>query len=149
MCDISTKSDFKTKTIYKVCIKLNGRYFACFSRAEIKIGKIPRRTNEMIVARDMKEAEIESSMNLNMFSYIYGGWGNDNPIIENKTTGFATLNDAKKLLTKIETPLLCILKLKIGGEIYHGTGKGITDDNNLWKAITYAGSEILSFEEIM
>ena len=131
MCDISIKTNLKSKTIYKVAFKDDNEYFAIFSLLNLKIGKVS-------VPSSIKES--------------YENCGNYNPLMVDKTSGFSSLRAAKRLLNYKLSPSyyhhkIVILKMKIRGNIFKGTSDKIAlyFPNDF---ITYAGEEIISMEEV-
>lgn len=131
MCDIKTKTNLTTKTVYKVVRKEDKDYYAYFSGFPIKIGKVDLHWDDKHNDNFMKYNPAS-----NLYNYIMTG----------KTSGFAKLISAQKL-HKVLNYANVILKMKLGGEIWKGTGKNISD-NISERIITYAGTEILSFKEI-
>ena len=131
MCDISIKTNLKSKTIYKVAFKDYNEYYAVFSHLNLKIGKVSVPSN----IKGRYEYEV-----------IY------NPLMVDKTSGFASLRAAKRLLNhKLSCSYynnkIVILKMKIRGNILKGTSDKIA----LYfpkDFITYAGEEIISMEEV-
>ena len=140
MCNITKKTDKETVTIYKVVIKYKRRYYSVFSGVKIKIGGVTPQTN-----RDFKRIDnlTNGGWRYNAFSPLY------NNIMPGKTSGFATLESAKSLAeddSRVYSSRI-VLKIVLGGEIWEGDALDISHrvPNT---AIVYAGSKILSFEEV-
>jgi len=135
MCDINKKTDLTTKIIYKVVRILDGKYYAYYSGLPIEIGKVDSSWED-------KKHKWPDYLHYK-FTRLY----NNNMI--GKTSGFATLKAAMilKQNCKYYQDTTTILKIKLGGEIWKGNGKNISSviSNDI---VTYAGTEILSFEEI-
>lgn len=131
MCDISIKTNLKSKTIYKVAFKDDNEYFAIFSLLNLKIGKVSVPSN----IKDYYKYDV-----------IY------NPLMVDKTSGFSSLRAAirllnYKLISGYYHHKIVILKMKIRGNILKGT----SDRISLYfpkDFITYAGEEIVSMEEV-
>ena len=134
MCDIKNKTLLKTMTVYKAVGKTNtGDYISPFAHAPITTGKVPFFT----------------------ISEIKNWWYNTSHPLHGKVSGFARKRDAEILSNHIKANPFAypenmkILKIKLGGTILIGTTNMILHENILsWNHITYAGSEILSIEEI-
>lgn len=139
MCNISTPSKYKTKTIYKVVIKVNDAfplspsvtYLSAFTNQPVKVGLV------------------SDVINLNELHYPYTDISARayNKHMINRTSGFASLKTAKLLISKtIDKTKYTILKITIAGDVMKGTTDFI---HYLPKHLkTYAGKEILSIEEI-
>jgi len=123
MCDINKKTKLKTVTGYKLCWKEKDTYYSHIVRSRIDLGKInsPRES-------------------VNVFNYNY--------IMKQfkLCTILKKLAVARKHYHSSNISTLVLLKITLGGIIYKGTDRGYTNmlDNN----IVYAGSEILSYQEI-
>jgi len=132
MCNIHTKTDLKTITVYKAVVKIDEDYYSCFAGTKIELGKVKRQTFKRV-----HKALYYS----NLFS-IGGLFYNKHMV--GKCSGFQLPDDAKIL--KIFTDGKTILKIVLGGTIWLGDASNIyfeiPDDH-----IVYAGSEIISFEE--
>jgi hypothetical protein len=73
-----------------------------------------------------------------------------NPLMVGKTSGFAKFSIAKKLcgdLSYFEDTLV-ILRVILGGTILQGTTKNIHTDLIPEDEVTYAGTEVIDFEEV-
>lgn len=147
MCNINKKTKYKTRIIYKVCYKCGDNYYSIFAGMKIEIGK---------TADSIRLSHLPiNSRYIGFNQYEIGdGLYNDNLI--GRTSGFKDKEAAFKLLKRqylikdnnnvIEAEPV-VLKIKIGGSIFQGNSRlislGFPNDK-----VTYAGSEILSFEEI-
>ena len=150
MCNINKKSYFETKTVYKAVKKIDGRYFSFYSGFEIKVGSVdPNWTlsDENFVGIKCKWKPI---IWLAVRPYLESMplW---NKNIVGKVTGFGSEKWARLVFEKTRFHKsnvdFAILKMVLGGDIMHGNAVGICrwiPDN----VTTWAGSEILSFEEI-
>jgi hypothetical protein len=149
MCNINSKTDLKTKTIYKAVKKYRGRYFSYFSGFEIKLGPVDLdwKVTKLAAIEGLEERNLLHARPYNpTMEFLY----NENMV--GKTSGFGEEKWAKHLAFgrsryHMKEVHLAILKIKLGGEIWEGTaakiGAGIPVDIK-----TYAGTEILSFEEL-
>ena len=130
MCDISKKSKFKTKTVYKaVVLCSDGTYLSAFAGAPLAVGLVPNFRKDQL---------------------RYSGWFNPSHPLHGKISGFAQKQDALKLSEAdylLSHPIR-VLKIKLGGTILVGSTKGIDSQLIPPNHITYAGTEILSMEEI-
>jgi hypothetical protein len=142
MCDINKKTEYTTRTVYKVVHKFDDNYYALYSGLPITIGKVDAKWKPSKI----QTIDIINACSFNSFSrdsHFY----NSNMI--GKTSGFADLKAAKIL--KQDTyqcgGIMVILEIKFGGEIWEGSSRGILDDD-FDDYIVYAGTEILSFKEI-
>jgi hypothetical protein len=138
MCNITKKTNKETIIVYKAVIRVKKRYYACFSGIKIKVGKVKPQTN-----RDYNRIENR---------FLLDGWRYDtlsmfyNKNMVGKTSGFATLKSAESLAYDGYGSRI-VLKIVLGGEIWRGNAVKISSsvpDN----AVVYAGTEILSFEEV-
>jgi hypothetical protein len=149
MCDISKPTKFKTKTVYKVVAKVNDRYRSVLSFSTLSIGKVMPLTR--LEALYGNQIGTDSVNYLNEHDVFF----NHNMV--NRVSGFGRKDDAEVFMrdcgggdiidiVREHFPVV-ILKLKLGGSIMEGT------TNRIDKFIpnhhkTYAGTEILSMEEI-
>jgi hypothetical protein len=142
MCNLIKKIERKTVTVYKVVIspnRLEG-YYACFSGVKIVVGKVKPQTNK-----------IYDRMSKYMFPNDYTtrntGWSrwmfSENMV--GKSSGFAKLSNARKLRSFRSN--YKILKIVLGGEIWEGDASRI-GSRIRYDERTFAGTEILSFEEV-
>jgi len=134
MCDISKKTTFKRKTVYKAVIKNKEHYYSYFAGTPIEIGKVnPQQGNSF----GTPEYKLFFPNNIHY-----------NPNMIGRCSGFFAKEDAKKFVH--ESPAgTRLLKIVLGGEIMQGTTAKICSPGCIpWDHITYAGTEILSFEEI-
>lgn len=139
MCDINKKTKYTTRIVYKVVHKIDGNYYALYSGLPISIGKVDARWRLSKLKEDIRD-------NYDFSNFTTDTWFYNRNII-GKTSGFAILKAAKILKSESHREDKKILKIKLGGEIWKGTSKNILSkyfDNY----IVYAGTEILSFEEI-
>jgi hypothetical protein len=140
MCDINEKTKFKTKTIYKVVEKHNDKYYSVFAAKEISVGKVSPLTPEEVI--ENLEIMGWSYVDPREYTHPVSPKFNDNMV--GKTSGFAKIGPAKALQMGNEKEV--VLKMVIGGDIMKGTSANIAGlDPNY---ITYAGTEILSMEEV-
>ena len=124
MCNINTKTDLKTKTIYKAVKKYNGRYFAYFSGLEIKLGPVDPnwKVTKFFKSFYSRERNLLHARSYNpTMEILY----NSNMI--GKTSGFGEQKWAKQLAFgksryRVKEIDLAILKIKLGGEIW---GRGV------------------------
>ena len=126
MCDINKKTKLKTKTIYKVVIQKDEEYLAVYSKMPISIGEIDKNFN------CVSHPKISSLYNENMIG---------------RTSGFGSKKVAFLLKNHTWRSDLVILKMVIGGDIMQGTTAKISGELPEHYT-TYAGTEILSFEEV-
>ena len=147
MCNINKKTKYKTRIIYKVCYKCKDNYYSIFAGMKIEIGKI---------ADFIRLSHLPINSRYIVFhQYKIGDWLYNNNLI-GRTSGFKDKEVAFELLRRqlsfednnnviVAEPV--VLKIKIGGSIFQGDSSlishGLPNDK-----VTYAGSEILSFEEI-
>lgn len=150
MCNIRTKTDLKEVTIYKLVLqsKRNGGYYSFFAGFPIKVGPVPIFRRRQV------------PVNLKGFN-IYGrGQGLYNKNLRGRTSGFAAFQVAKTLadydrnrnkkwgnVYNGNEGVIKILKIQLGGSIYEGTSASIADCISDFETV-YAGSEILSIEEV-
>jgi hypothetical protein len=135
MCNITKKTDKKTVTVYKAVIKDGENYYAFFSGIKIGVGTV--------------KPQIDADYVKNI--YLYRGYFKHDSIYnENmvgKTSGFAKHKTAKLLLSECFYTEAVILKMVLGGEIWEGNAEHIACEINP-SEVVYAGTEILSFEEV-
>ena len=141
MCDIRNKTDLSKITVYKlVKTDIQNNYYAFYSGLPIQLGKIELDWDGSKIERTFFDQYDFQDF---IHSFLFNGFMNG------KMSGFATLEMAKKLLSKTVYggDNKTILKIELGGEIWKGTSKNISiyipDDG-----IIYAGTEVLSFKEI-
>jgi hypothetical protein len=146
MCNINKKTKLKTKTVYKVVWKHNGDFYSVFTLKKLSLGKVKPLTKEE--ARHNK-VDLDRPNNNNFIyfdrsEYIY----NQNMI--NKVSGFERRRDAEVLKSDLNIyggPV--ILRAVLVGTILKGTGDGIRSlFDGRPDVKTYAGTEILSMEEV-
>ena len=132
MCDIKQKTQLKTMTVYKVVKWKGGEYISYFAEAPIRVGKLP----------NWKKSELRN------------WWINPSHPLHNKVSGFLRKEHAIITAEHVRRAHRCdnnvhILKIKLGAPILKGTTGHIISSKFLtWNGITYAGSEILSFEDV-
>ena len=142
MCRLIRKTNRKTVTVYKVVTtpyRLEG-YYACFSGVKIEVGKVQPQT-----------IKIYDRMSKYLFPNDYTtrntGWSrwmfSENMV--GKSSGFAKLSNARKLRSARTN--YKILKIVLGGEIWEGDASQICSQVR-YSEKTFAGTEILSFEEV-
>lgn len=139
MCDVNIRTKYTTRIVYKVVHKIGEKYYALYSGLPIRLGNVDKRWR----LSKLKES-IRDSYDFNVFTS--DEWSYNRNIV-GKTTGFALLEAAKILKQESSKEDKTVLKIKLGGEIWKGTGKNILS-SYFDKYIVYAGSEILSFEEV-
>lgn len=151
MCDINKKTRLKSVAVYKVCIKIDNKYYAYFSGMEVKVGKVknlPFYTNE--------NGSYGIFKNRYVYKTLTGGSAyspNYNENLIGKTSGFKLMKVAKILFTRVnilKPNSIVIVKLLIAGDIMQGTGEGILrGSQNISSSTVYAGTQILAVKEIM
>ena len=144
MCDISKKTRRKSVTVYKAVL-IDGKHFkSVFSRMIIKTGEVSKR----FLSHDKRHHD-------NDYSHLY----NENMV--GRTSGFKSKEDAfalaksmiensSEMIKDQQTKLpydVTVIKMVLGGNIMQGTTCMISD-NISDKNKTFAGTKILSFEEI-
>ena len=137
MCDISKPTKLKEITVYKVATKSQSGYLSAFVEAPIKLGEV--KPFEMTGILVLKYGYNSALFNINMIR---------------RSSGFKSKEAAQKLADffannsedENNNENLIVLKIKLGGSIMRGTSNyiGGIDASH----ITYAGTEILSIEEI-
>lgn len=149
MCNIHKKTYFTTKTIYKAVKKMQGRYFSFYSGFEIKLGPVDPEWSLSKLDSSIK-CKWRASTWMGVRPYL-PSMTLYNPDIVGKVTGFGKEKWAKLVFNKprFQKPDVefAILKMVLGGDIMKGDATGVAKfipD----KIVTWAGSEILSFEEI-
>lgn len=132
MCKLIRKTKKETVTVYKTVLRVvheDGEYYtAFFSGVRIKLGKVKQQTRED-----------------KCFHRYIPGTQHWNEIMVGKSSGFANLKPAIKLGRCTKNS--CVLKIVLGGEIWEGDASRIAIDIDFKEKI-YAGTEILSFEEV-
>jgi hypothetical protein len=136
MCNITKKTKKKTVTVYKAVYKLGKYYYSCFAGTRITVGKVKPQTEKDY----NKISNITDSANF--FETYDQNWNNQ---MVGKTSGFAKKSNAVKLSPCYSNR--CVIKIQLGGEIWQGDAYNISS-NIPYDEITYAGTEILSFEKI-
>lgn len=139
MCNVNIKTKYTTRIVYKVVNKIADNYHALYSGLPIRIGKVDARWKLSKLKEDILD-------NYDFINFTPVDWTYNSNII-GKTTGFANLKAAKILQKGTHREANTILKIKLGGEIWKGTSKNILSES-FDNHIVYAGSKILSFEEI-
>ena len=139
MCDINKKTQRKTVVVYKVVEKKGGKYFSCLSGMRLNVG---------ILNPKYRSRYIENQyFNTNMIGKTSGFKLKSDAILYCKEIRRKTPDYLAGYLPKIKKGDLIILKIVLGGEIMEGTAnnicESIRDDH-----ITFAGSKILSFNEV-
>jgi len=143
MCDIRQQTNLKTKTVYKVVYKANGKYYAVFSGLRLEIGFVQKMLRfDSVIEDDNKDASILQSFN----SFHKTSSTCYNPLMSGRTSGFSSLK-AAEILARCCYPSI-ILKIQLGGSILKGTSANILRDPTFQRYITYAGTEVLSIKEI-
>ena len=132
MCDIKEKTQLKTMTVYKAVYRNDkDEYLSPFAETPVEIGKVPNFTREVLCGmfQDILHP---------MRGHISGCLKKAHAIIISKASCFDNWQNNMK-----------IVKIKLGGDILKGSTSGILDENELTSnGIIYAGSEILSIEEV-
>jgi hypothetical protein len=134
MCDLREKTDLKTVTVYKTVTKVRNSYYSYFAGTKIKLGKVRKQTKKA-------PKIIKYRMNYNFYipdTFHY------NEYMVGKCSGFEYLEDANALGGRYYN----VLKIVLGGEIWVGTTKNISTHSIPPSNRIYAGTEILSFEEV-
>lgn len=149
MCDISKNTDLKTVTAYKVVMKREekgkAQYYSWFAGTPLKVGIPTKQTHELY--------NTMSKLFDRSLRYYCLGENYFNKNMVGKTSGFEKKEDAFSLLNDITSysfkPMLnvCVIELKLKGEIMQGTAARITLSIPSHH-ITYAGTEIVSIKEI-
>lgn len=135
MCDIKQKTQLKTMTVYKaVCKRRENNYLSPFALTPIQVGKVPDFTLYFTLHKKSYYQDYQHPMTGHI-------------------SGFARLKDAiicsELNCFKDKEGYMKVLKIKLGGSILMGTTANIANKHVLpWNHITYAGSEILSIEEL-
>jgi hypothetical protein len=132
MCNLKEKTELKTVTVYKAVEKHKGKYYSFFAGTKIEIGEVKPQTPENI-CKEMRSncATLYSCDEPNYNEHMVG-----------KCSGFEKKIDAQTLAEGLP-----VLKVVLRGEIWIGDATQI-DSNINENSIIYAGTEILSFEEI-
>lgn len=139
MCDISIQTRFKTKTVYKVAYQILGAYYSMFAGMLLNIGQVSKMP---LYKGGVHHRFIRYKECPELF----------NPHMQGRTSGFKTKRAALELVKNtlnVEIPAMSytvILKIKLGGNIIQGTSAGIGGVSSRY--VTYAGTEILSLEEV-
>ena len=147
MCNISKPTQLKTITVYKIVYKAEGKYFGLYSHMPVVLGTVPKIDNSTEI-----ELKVKAILGRKL-SFWGSGWAGHNPLMPGKISGFAKRSVAKQLIEcTSERPIeeatsIIIIKIKLGGTILMGTSENISNGINI-NHITYAGTEILSIEEI-
>ena len=139
MCDVNIRTKYTTRIVYKVVHKIADKYYALYSGLPIRIGNVDKRWRLSKLKESIQDKYDFSSFTSDNWSY--------NRNIIGKTTGFTDLKAANILKRESHREDKTILKMKLGGEIWKGTSRNILSEH-FDNYIVYAGSEILSFEEI-
>ena len=153
MCDIKKETKYKSRIVYKVCYKIDDQYYSYFAGMLIKEGKVETRTQSphkylLLTIPELGITDYHQGENL------------FNKNLVGRTSGFASLDIAEQFILRLKLqninfyklrylkPRVVLLKVKIGGSIFKGSTKNISFYTPS-DGVTYAGSEILSFEEIL
>ena len=135
MCDISKKTNFKTKTVYKAVEKHCGKYYSYFAMKELQVGKVEPLTKEELDNLHVGDA-CPAYVYLDTDSSFY------NPHMVERVSGFALKEDAQVLADRF------VLKIVLGGDIMKGTARRICGPMIPEHHIVYAGTKILSMKEV-
>jgi len=138
MCDISKKTNLKRKVVYKVVFKREGGYYSC------------------VVGSMIQEGLVLLSPATKYYKDFVPTYYNPN--MDGRVSGFASKGSAMLLIGidakynifrdyNVFKDKVVILKITLGGSIMKGTAKGFLLGKDA-KRITYAGTEIIDFEEI-
>lgn len=156
MCNLSDDVEvvLKTKTVYKICIKRDGKYYSLFSGMQIKKGRV----------KDMGWVDARDDTNRFASMVMVGDWRVNiyheddtffNHLAVGRTTGFACKSIAKMMQGEMYDESTTyggldtvLLKMKIAGDLVQGTAETMTNDPKLKKAKVFAGREILSVKEV-
>ena len=141
MCDISKKTKLKTKTVYKAVLKIKRNYYSIFSGKKLTVGRV-----EPLTKREARfYGRYVSRSPLNYFDE--DDWAY-NPEMVGRVSGFGKMKDAMiQSNTCWAKGRGRVLRVVLGGDIMKGTCQKINLDIN-WPNPTYAGTEIISMEEI-
>ena len=125
MCDISIKTEYKQKTVYKVACLIKGKYYSVFSQHELRLGKVITFPDKM------------KSRSQDMFDLVHRSLDVDSDLYNKdmlgRVSGFALKSDAIDICNdgdNIDTFIglcisrgytLVILKIVLAGSILRGT----------------------------
>lgn len=150
MCDISVKTNFKQKTVYKVAFQSKrGKLYSIFTYLPLVVGPVKDDRYKMMdyCRRILGETHDALRTNTNLY----------NPNMLGKVSGFAKKGDAITLahntgeLSHVSRARLSgkvvVLKIVLGGEILQGTTENVTHLISYYN-LTYAGSVIKSIEKL-
>ena len=145
MCDISKQTDLKERVVYKTVVKHEGFYFSVFCGKLLTTGKVePLKRSEALWMEELNKWR-DALRYLQPEEYLF------NPHMVGKVSGFVSKEITERFTAsnnKVHSDLTHVtLKVKLGGDIMKGTAKRISYDISE-RAHTYAGTEILSMEEL-
>ena len=131
MCNLNTTTNLKQQTVFKVVYKTKDGYKSCFAKSKVVIGKVIPQT-------ERPKDGIYYKAVPSLFNELAVG----------RSSGFEKLEIATILAATYGSySNICILKIELGGSIVSGTALGIMN-HKYDREIVYAGTEILSIEEV-
>ena len=150
MCDISQKTNFKQKTVYKTVLKQNGKYFSLFAMHKLRKGSVVNSINTMKAKAKKILGTLpgclknsSSLYNVNMKGLVSGFDRKQDAItLSRPVNGDNYLSSRAK-----QKGELVILKIVLGGTILEGT-TDLISSRVPYVNKTYAGSIIKSMIEI-
>ena len=95
MCDINKKTKYKTRIVYKVCYKIDNKYYSYFAGMLIKEGKVETRTQSPHKYLSLTIPEIR------IMDY-HQGESLFNKNLVGRTSGFASLDIAKQCILRVK-----------------------------------------------
>jgi len=143
MCHLTTETKLTRKTVYKICHKVNGNYFGMFAGMLIEKGPVL----DEECWRNKRPDDMHYS-SYNTWDYLF------NVLAVGRCSGFSSKRSIKNYFhsesayyNKTFGVTLAVLKMTLGGSIVKGDARGIAGMVSD-KALIYAGTEIIDFEEI-
>ena len=128
MCNLTKKTNLKTVVIYKAVRKIYDKFYGNIAGTEVKLGKV--------IPQQKQEFQFYWARWFKLYTPFY----NKNMI--GKCSGFATRENAHLLFGNN-----IVLKITLSRTIWRGTAKDISRDISD-RAVIYAGTKILSIEEV-
>jgi hypothetical protein len=122
----------ETVTIYKAVKKIRENYYSIFAGTKIELGVVKPQSHK------------NTHRSFRAYESFHIGHSFYNEIMVGKSSGFIEIDDARCLADENKE---VVLKIELGGEIWQGDAEKISfyiPEHH----ILYAGTEILSFEEI-
>jgi hypothetical protein len=141
MCNISKKLDAESVVAYKVVRVQDDMFYSCFSGYPFKVGKVGR------VGDDWRIPVWGHDYSTLLMKYLY----NENMI--NRVSAFKDMYHAEILRDEGIRwgdfhGTYKVLKIVLKGDLMEGTGANIGGSKQFDKAVVYAGTEVVSIEEI-